>query len=584
MTRKKKIPFLPLLLTFLALLCGLALGACSHYLDQKHNQAFETYADSLFRQEILTSTINLHYTLAFPEQYGIQDPTPSLSFPGADDSSRRRRALEDQLEDLKNLSSRRLSHSNRIALDTLRLVTGTELSSTGMELLQEPLSPSLGIQAQLPVLLAEYTFRTRQDIEDYLQLLSLTDSYFRQILDFEQEKAVQGLFMSDASLCRIQEQCRSLISDPSHNYLESIFSDKISAFPDLTVREKNGYLNRHREILEDHFLPAYQLLIDGLEELKGTGSNENGLCWLKGGKDYYRYLLRSQSGLYEEPNQIRERLQEQLKADSLEMQSLLSENPELLSASLTARPALEDPGEILKALREQITEDFPSLSASSYEVKYVHPDLEEYLSPAFYLTPPVDTMSPNTIYINPAASLEGTELYTTLAHEGFPGHLYQTLYFAGTNPPAIRHIMGTGGYIEGWATYIESFAYGYAQKDPALSRLLWLNRSLNLGLCSLLDMGIHYYGWTEEDTFSFLSSFGITDRNAVKEIFRYTVETPGNYLKYYMGYLSILDLRTEMEKELGKNFDLKEFHRTVLEIGPCPFPVLRKYTRELLLS
>ena len=97
-------------------------------------------------------------------------------------------------------------------------------------------------------------------------------------------------------------------------------------------------------------------------------------------------------------------------------------------------------------------------------------------------------------------------------------------------------------------------------------------------------MGIHYYGWTEEDTFSFLSSFGITDRNAVKEIFRYTVETPGNYLKYYMGYLSILDLRTEMEKELGKNFDLKEFHRTVLEIGPCPFPVLRKYTRELLLS
>ena len=99
-------------------------------------------------------------------------------------------------------------------------------------MLQEPLSPSLGIQAQLPVLLAEYTFRTRQDIEDYLQLLSLTDSYFRQILDFEQEKAVQGLFMSDASLCRIQEQCRSLISVFRIIISESIFSDKISAFPE----------------------------------------------------------------------------------------------------------------------------------------------------------------------------------------------------------------------------------------------------------------------------------------------------------------------------------------------------------------
>ena len=209
-------------------------------------------------------------------------------------------------------------------------------------------------------------------------------------------------------------------------------------------------------------------------------------------------------------------------------------------------------------------------------MKYVDESLEDYLSPAFYLTPPADTNSPNSIYINRASNMEGVELFTTLAHEGFPGHLYQTVYFASTEPPLIRYLYEPGGYVEGWATYIESYAYSYAEEAPSLARLLWLNRSLNLCLYSLMDVGIHYDGWSLEDTSDFLSQFGITDAGTASDIYQYIIETPANYLKYYYGYLSFLDIRESVKMREGDSFDLKNFHRRLLELGPMPFYILEE--------
>lgn len=168
--------------------------------------------------------------------------------------------------------------------------------------------------------------------------------------------------------------------------------------------------------------------------------------------------------------------------------------------SFTSTPSAAEtsPEQILEDLQKQIQTDFPAVPSTSYEVKYVHPDLEEHLSPAFYLTPPIDTLSPNDIYINRHANMSGLELYTTLAHEGFPGHLYQTITFASSAPDPVRYLPAMGGYVEGWATYAESFAYTYYQPDSTDGQLAWLNRSLNLCMMSLLDTVIHYNGWNQE--------------------------------------------------------------------------------------
>ena len=151
------------------------------------------------------------------------------------------------------------------------------------------------------------------------------------------------------------------------------------------------------------------------------------------------------------------------------------------------------------------------------------------------------------------------------------------------NPPTSENLLCTSGFAEGWATYIEPYAYQYAAdyiQDPSateLARISWLNRSINLCMYSLLDIEIHYNGWTQAEAASFLKAFGIEDSAVVSEIYQYILETPGNYLKYYWGYLSLLDLRTSEQNRLGQDFDLKAFHSQVLKIGGVQFPVLEKY-------
>ena len=266
---------------------------------------------------------------------------------------------------------------------------------------------------------------------------------------------------------------------------------------------------------------------------------------------------------------------------------MLREQPSLLT-KLTGGVDLPDmePETIVKSLQTQISEDFPETEAASYEIRYVHKSMEKYLSPAFYLTPPLDTGSPNVIYINQDGRSSNLELFTTLAHEGFPGHLYQTVFFGRQNPSHIRYLIDSSGYVEGWATYVESYAYRYAAKyvdDEAatdVTRLAWLNRSVNLCIYSLLDIGIHYRGWTQEKAAEFLNVFGIRSASVVSEIYRYIVETPVNYVKYYLGCLNFMDLRDNQKELLGDDFDLKDFHRKILEIGPVQFPVLEKYMQE----
>ena len=567
---------------FLLLTILLSPYLISYWKTYRINKQFEQYTDELFFTDVQGNALNLHYTLAAPEKLGITDYPVSLGNFDPSQVSSRTLLWESRKSALEKFPFERLSQQNQLTKDILCLAYETELLSGNNYLLEEYLSPSLGVQAQLPILLAEYTFRREQDVQDYIKLLASVDTYFQNILTFEQLKSQNGTFMSDTTVDRITEQCSAFITNPEENYLHTVFQEKLKDVPQLTAAKQKAYQKLHMKILQEQVLPAYQALIDGLCLLKGSGKNPGGLSGLPGGKAYYEYLLKSSCGIYETVEQIQTRLLKQLQMDMEESENILHKKPELIYRITKKQPAFSvqeksSPEDILKTLQNKLLKDFPSPPETSYKVKYVHKDLEAYLSPAFYLTPPIDTLSPNDIYINEYAGMKGTELFTTLAHEGFPGHLYQTISFASTNPPKIRHLLGMSGYVEGWATYVETYAYNYADQDSDLSRLQWLNRSLNLCILSLLDTGIHYDGWSRETTTEFLSGFGITDSTAQQEIFQVIVEDPANYLKYYMGYLHFLDLREDCKKEMGEHFDIRKFHQKILEIGPCQFPILEKY-------
>lgn len=576
------------------------------------NRRFRACTNTIFTTDISGNPLNLHYTLAYPESSGIKDYSLSLGTFDPTQLSGQKILLENRRTMINAFPARDLSPDNRLTQQILSLYYETQLLPARQYLLDEALSPSLGTQAQLPILLAEYTFRKEDDVRNYLKLLTSVDSYLESILSFEKLKAQNGTFMSDATADRIISQCSAFIKDPDDNYLASVFSEKIQSLSGISEQKKAAYQKLHNQILTGQVLPAYQSLIDGLYLLKGSGKNPGGLCQFAGGKAYYEYLIKSSCGIYDTVPEIQSRLIHQFQTDlSLATKltgsstatptfakdvflpiskaqtgipsGIFSFSAGLIDAasglSFTSTPSAAEtsPEQILEDLQKQIQTDFPAVPSTSYEVKYVHPDLEEHLSPAFYLTPPIDTLSPNDIYINRHANMSGLELYTTLAHEGFPGHLYQTITFASSAPDPVRYLPAMGGYVEGWATYAESFAYTYYQPDSTDGQLAWLNRSLNLCMMSLLDTVIHYNGWNQERCATFLSQLGITDNTIQKEIYQVIVEDPANYLKYYLGYLQFLDLQQEVRELAGDTFYLHSFHQKILSAGPCQFPILKQW-------
>lgn len=579
---KKKSSFFIACGLIFTFIIGIAAGYFSAH-GITENGKFEAFTQEVFRNEVSGSSLTLHYSLAHPEKQGIRRKAASLGTIPTDMQNTYK--VCQQYEDkLKAFRYSHLSTENQMTLDSMLLYYHTEKSLGDNYLLQEPLGPSLGIQAQLPVLLAEYAFYEDRDISDYLNLLTTIRPYFQSIIKFEQKKSQAGFFMSDATLDRILAQCSAFIRNPDENYMLDIFRTKISDYGKLSGSEQQTLILTHQNLMKTEVIPAYQELMTGLEALRGTGKNPRGLAYFKGGKSYYLYFLQSQTGTYVPVKEIEKRLSRQLSSEIGIVGNVLRQNPELLTTLNKGISFTEmRPAQILSSLQKKISSDFPPLEDVSFELKTVHDSMKDYLSPAFYLTPPIDTGTPNVIYINPAANYQGLELFTTLAHEGFPGHLYQTVSFERQNPSGIRNLLDTSGFAEGWATYVEPFAYEYAadyildSSASDLARLAWLNRSINLCMYSLLDIEIHYNGWSQAESASFLKAFGIEDSTVISEIYQYILETPGNYLKYYWGYLSLLDLRTAEQKRLGQDFDMKDFHRRVLKIGGVQFPVLEKY-------
>lgn len=546
---------------------------------------FEAFTRQLFCQELSSNTLNLHYTLAYPEKYNIENYSISLGSMKPQNLQENFDSIKALKKQLERFPASKLSTENQMVYDILRLQFATELSSENCYLLQEPLSPNLGIQAQLPALLAEYTFRTPADVKDYLSLLTSLPDYFKEIQQFEQEKSRQGLFMSDDSAERTVQQCKEFCEDLNSHYLSETFKDRVQKLTELKViskKQRDSYIKTHEKILKNCVFPAYKSLAQSLEKLKGSGKNQGGLCHLPEGKKYYAYLIKSSTGDYRSVREIQKHLYQQLFLDFEEIQNLVQKDPDIFTkAAQLPQTASSSPEQMLDYLSRVMTDDFPKLTVKDYEVKYVPDSMEEFSSPAFYLTPPVDTLTPNTIYINQSTTVSDVQRFTTLAHEGFPGHLYQTVYFGKQDCPPIRHLLGYSGYVEGWATYVENMAYEYSccflQTDPEVMEFLRLNRSVTLCLYSILDIGIHDTGWNLQTVQELLKSFGITDENACREIFQYIVENPANYLKYYLGFLNFTALKSNVQEIQGTDFNLKLFHQNLLEIGPAPFPIVKKY-------
>lgn len=600
----------------LVIFAGLSAATLFGYVHTHADEQFESFVEEFFLQELASNPIHFHYSVDDASAYHIDESQLTMSVYRPGDAANDVYALSILSEQLDKFSRRHLSEQNRYLCNLLISYADALSHTAAYPYFADPLSPASGAVSELPILLAEYRLDTVEDVEQYLSILQQIPDYLEGLTVYEHEKADAGLFMSDSTVDKVIRQCTALMDNKqlaNHtHFLEVTFANRLEVLIDqglLTEEDSLSYRSLNERLLSTVVAPAYDRLADELTLLKGSGREICGLAHYAGGREYYEALLRLQTGSEREITEIKQLLYDDLSANYAALYELMRGNTSIreMFASEPAFLPEMSPKEILDYLENVIRQNYPMIPSAGnsalidYTVKYVDDSLEPYSAPAFYMTPPIDNIRNNTIYINALDTSDDLSLFTTLAHEGYPGHLYQTVYCqnywvqSGVTP--LRNVLYYGGYVEGWAMYAELSSYDYAirltgsDEPEAASYYLAcrLDRQIQLCLYSLLDIAIHYDGATPEDVREILSSFGSTDADTVAAIYAYIAEEPCNYPKYYLGYLEITELKKKAAEVWYRNNQptaarisdiyndpdfLLYFHRFLLENGPADFKTL----------
>lgn len=545
------------------------------YADSSASESFRKMCDELFTLLITTDSITYHYRVLNPEAYNLSEIEPTIGDYSAEQAHKDHELIEKIYRGFRAVDYDALKRSEQEDYDAILEFLKDFLDTGDNPYLSERLSPTTGLQAQLPLLLAQYTFYSADDIDIYLEVLKSVKTSFDGICRFEREKSEAGYFMTDEVADSILEQCRKFVENPEENLLIETFEYTVDALDYLSAEQKEDYKAMNRQAVLEYVIPSYENIIATLTELKGTGVNKGGLCGFDGGKEYYEALVRYETGTSKTINEVKSMLNSELASCLLSITKISgADNSIPMAAEHIVFPETE-PVKIIDNLKEAMADDFPEPEDVNYSIDYVPDALKPFLSPAMYLTPPIDDNNSNRIFINDNGTYDMSQLYSVMAHEGYPGHLYQFIYYNGTNPSPVRNLIQCTGYSEGWAQYCEVMSYSLAGLDSNLAEYMKATTIAVLCLYSLSDIGIHYEGWDLERTKKFWRDYGVSEENA-EEIYYTNLAEPGVYLPYSVGYLELMELRNYMNDKLGDRFELSDFHTFYLENGNARHDVLAK--------
>lgn len=609
------------LLTALTILCAIFLTVLYElrpidrssyrnklYREMLHTVSVSDFSDQLFRYEITQDSITTAYHLRQPERYRIPSLPATLSSFDAKEyeqaaASKGNNSIQNLLKQLQQLPHDSLSDSESLCYDLMEQYLSLSGSLQQYPYYESLLGASTGVQVNLPVTLCEYPLTDASSVDTYLQILQQIPDYFNNVIRYETKRTSLGYPVPSFLSLATKQQLQTFLTGlkETDNCFTETFSTRIQDMESLSASQKKKYILQNQDIIRTSILPAYETLyaycdrqtasIDSKQADTDTPATPDslidpdtdyGLCSLPSGKDYYSYLVRQATGSSRSITDL-------ITMTDHALQNTLGN---VLNIALTDQTAYlyycehpletyyNSPEAILEALSLMIRKDYPVLKTQPhYVIKQVPKSLAASLSPAFYMIPAMDDYSYNTIYINSLyTNDENGNLFTTLAHEGFPGHLYQTVYFNSTRPSPIRQILDYPGYVEGWASYVEMniFPYlDYPLEGNSLCKLYQSDTIINLALCSRIDLGVNYEGWTLNDTRHFFEENGFRDYYA-ENVYSYVVESPSNYLSYFIGYLEIEDLKSAYHNLKMENYSDQDFHKHFLDIGPADFDTIRK--------
>ncbi len=554
------------------------------------NQFFEKE----FQQELEESPM-MQTRMGMKTDYGKWDDFSSNKY--AEDLEQ----AKSRLDHLKSIDVETLNEDTRLSYELYKRQVTNEIDDYKYRFYNYPVEQMHGWHAELPAFLINmHRIDSIADAKAYISRLVGIEKVMNDIIEQLKLREQNGIVPPKFVFDRTLDASRNIIKGKPFtkaseaSTLMEDFSAKVEKL-DITDDQKTGLLNEAELALVDHVQPAYESLIDFLQNQQKRATDEAGVWKFPKGEKFYDNALRRVTTTdltAEEIHEIglsevarihgeMEKIMEEVGFEgSLEEFFDFMETDEQFYYDNTEEGKaayLKKAKDIINTMKTKLPELFNTMPEADIVVKAVEPFREKSAGKAFYQQPAIDGSRPGTYYANlyDMDAMPKYEMEALAYHEGIPGHHMQIAIAQELDSiPKFRKFSFFTAYVEGWGLYSEYIPkeIGFYE-DPysdfgRLAMELW--RSCRL----VVDTGIHAKKWTRQEGIDYYKQNTPAAESACIKMVERHIVMPGQATAYKIGMNKILDLREKAREKLGDKFDIREFHDVVLTDGALPLTLL----------
>lgn len=531
-------------------------------------ESFSDFEDELFQEMMSEDYTTLHFSLRDYQKYGIEKPDVNIGDASWDDYEDNVEDCDEYLKKLQSFDYDSLSETEQKDYRTISFYLERNKELNSYPYFDWAFNSAEGVIDNLLTTFTEFVFYEKEDIDDYFATLASVPAYLDQCLENTKKQAAKGYFLTDAMLKATEDAIEKFVDKKDDNELIKIFDENIDAFDGLSTEEKEAYKKKNQEIVLNAYIPSYEKVAEELQKLKGSRKADYNVSSLDGGSEYYAALARYKTSIDADVETILDICTQYIEKSVDELYDIMQNHSEVTEETLDF-----DSAEDVLSYLEGHLDAFPVLDKVYYNVQYLDPSVANDSIVAYYLSPPVDDMRDNVIKINGDNVSDVLDLYTTLAHEGFPGHLYQTNYYIQQQPSLLRTQLTMMGYQEGWGMFAEGQALHVSGLSEYASEYQKINIELNYVLSAAVDLGVNGLGWSTKDVSKYLDRLALNSSIA-KDLYDFATLQPGTILPYGVGIAMFELLEKKAKNALGNDFDQKAFNEVLLNDGNRPFEVV----------
>lgn len=437
--------------------------------------------------------------------------------------------------------------------------------------------------------------RTVEEGEAWVRRVEAIDGYFEQNLEWMRQGVGDGFTQPRIIAQGAISQLEGLLED---GVLEGILIMPIDNLPPAMAEADRERLRAETlAAIRGHAVPAYQRVLDFFNEEYMPGSRDSiGISEVPGGREYYQSLVRYHTTLDTSPEEVHQRGLSEVARIRAEMEEVIAEtgfegtfaqfleflrtDPQFYAE--TEEELLMHAAWISKRADDAMPRFFGNLPRLPYGVRAVPATMAPTYTTGRYWPGNIDTGVAGGYMVN-TYNLAQRPLYVLPAlsvHEAVPGHHHQIAIAQELeHVPDFRRNSYITAFGEGWGLYTENLAIDMGLYRTPYENFGRLTYEMWRACRLVVDTGMHYMGWTREEAEAcLLENSALAPHNVRTEVLRY-IAWPGQALAYKTGELLMRDLRAEAEERLGAEFDIRDFHDTLLEDGAMPLSALEAKMR-----